>query len=105
MLKNGTKFVWSEEAETAFLDIKSRLTSRPILRPPDFSRPFCIAVDASDVARRMSISGHRRYRTSCCLPEKEIQQPPEKNYLWLKKRLLLSFWQHVHSLSSTLARL
>ena len=42
--------MWSEEAEAAFLDIKSRLTSRPILRPPDLSRPFCIAVDASDVA-------------------------------------------------------
>jgi len=44
MLKKGTKFVWSEDAEAAFLDIKSRLTSRPILRPPDFSRPFCIAL-------------------------------------------------------------
>ena len=50
MLKKGIKFVWSEETEAAFLDIKSQLTSRPILRPPDLSRPFCIAVDASDVA-------------------------------------------------------
>ena len=50
MLKKGTKFAWDEEAEAAFLDLKSRLASRPILRPPDFSRPFCIAVDASDVA-------------------------------------------------------
>ena len=50
MLKKGIKFVWSEEAEAAFLDIKSWLTSRPILRPPDLSRPFCIAVDASDEA-------------------------------------------------------
>ena len=50
MLKKGTKFVWDDDAEAAFLDLKSRLASRPILRPPDFSRPFCVAVDASDVA-------------------------------------------------------
>lgn len=50
MLKKGTKFVWDIEAEAAFLDLKSRLASRPILRPPDFSRPFSIAVDASAVA-------------------------------------------------------
>jgi len=42
--------VWDDEAEAAFLDLKSRLASRPMLRIPDFSRPFCIAVDASDVA-------------------------------------------------------
>ena len=50
LLKKGARFVWDEEAEAAFLDLKSRLASRPILRPPDFSRPFCVAVDASDVA-------------------------------------------------------
>ena len=50
LLKKGTKFVWDNETEAAFLELKSRLASRPILRPPDFTRPFCIAVDASDVA-------------------------------------------------------
>ena len=50
MLRKGTKFIWSEDAEKAFVDIKSRLASRPILRPPDFTQPFAIAVDASAVA-------------------------------------------------------
>ena len=36
--------------DKAFLDLKSRLASKPILRPPDFERPFSVAVDASDVA-------------------------------------------------------
>lgn len=47
MLKKGQKFSWSIEAEKSFLDLKSRLASRPILRPPDFDKPFCMAVDAS----------------------------------------------------------
>jgi hypothetical protein len=43
-------FEWSKEAEAAFLDLKSRLGSRPILRPPNFTLPFAIAVDASNMA-------------------------------------------------------
>jgi hypothetical protein len=50
MLKKNAKFEWSEEAQKAFVDIKSRLASQPILRPPDFAKPFCLAVDASDRA-------------------------------------------------------
>jgi len=47
LLKKGQKFKWSDEADKAFVDLKSRLASRPILRPPDFDKPFCMAVDAS----------------------------------------------------------
>ena len=50
MLKKGAKFQWTPETESAFLDLKSRLASKPILRPPDFQIPFCLAVDASAVA-------------------------------------------------------
>ena len=50
LLRKGVKFCWTTEAEIAFLDLKSRLASRPILRPPNFTLPFAMAVDASDVA-------------------------------------------------------
>jgi len=50
LLKKGVKFVWTPEADAAFLDLKSRLATRPILRPPDYSFPFCMAVDASELA-------------------------------------------------------
>ena len=32
------------------MDLKSRLATQPILRPPDFGQPFSLVVDASDVA-------------------------------------------------------
>jgi hypothetical protein len=32
------------------LEIKSRMISQPILRPPDFDLPFSCSVDASNVA-------------------------------------------------------
>lgn len=50
LLRKGVKFVWTEQTQRAFLDLKSRLASRPILRPPDFDLPFIVAVDASNVA-------------------------------------------------------
>jgi len=50
LLKKGVKFRWTSEADTAFLDLKSRLATRPILRPPDYSLPFCMAVDAFELA-------------------------------------------------------
>ena len=50
LLLKGVRFIWTERAEQSFLDIKSRLASRPVLIPPNFSKPFIIAVDASDIA-------------------------------------------------------
>jgi hypothetical protein len=50
MLKKNTTFVWNENAKAAFLQVKSLLASDPILTPPDFTKPFQMAVDASDLA-------------------------------------------------------
>jgi transposase InsO family protein len=47
LTKKGIPFKWSSEAENAFIELKSRLASRPILIPPDFDKQFCVAVDAS----------------------------------------------------------
>jgi hypothetical protein len=50
LLKKGTKFEWNNQTEQAFLDIKSRLASQPVLIAPDFDKPFIVGVDASDTA-------------------------------------------------------
>jgi len=51
MLKKNVRFQWTPEKEKAFLDLKSRLATQPILRPPDYTLRFCLAVDdASGVA-------------------------------------------------------
>ena len=43
-------FAWSSEAESAFVDLKQRFTSAPVLVYPDPAVPFLVEVDASDVA-------------------------------------------------------
>jgi len=47
MLKKNKKFEWTEAAQRAFVDLKSRLASRPILKSPDYNKQFLLAVDAS----------------------------------------------------------
>ena len=56
LTKNGVKFEWGEEQQRAFDDIKTALTSAPLLALPDVegardgSRPFRVDTDASDKA-------------------------------------------------------
>ena len=47
LCKKNVVFCWTEAAQRAFVDLKSRLASRPILRAPDYEKPFILAVDAS----------------------------------------------------------
>lgn len=47
--KKSQKIHWNEEAEVAFNKIKQSLISAPILATPDFSKPFVIQCDASNV--------------------------------------------------------
>lgn len=49
LLKKRSKFVWSKEAQDAFLDIRSCLVTSPILSCPDFTKPFVVSCDASGV--------------------------------------------------------
>ena len=49
LFKKGTDYEWGEAQVKAFEDLKSRLISAPILSYPDFSKPFVIVADASDV--------------------------------------------------------
>lgn len=41
------KFRWTEECELAFVTIKERLTTAPVVTWPDFSKPFDVHRDAS----------------------------------------------------------
>lgn len=49
LLRKKQKFVWTEEAQAAFDDIRSCLIKAPILSCPDFDIPFVVSCDASGV--------------------------------------------------------
>ena len=49
LLKKDRCFVWSRECQVAFDKVKRLLISSPVLVAPNFSKPFILTIDASDV--------------------------------------------------------
>ena len=47
-LKGKDKFLWTEDCHAAFSKIKAILSNEPILKSPDFTKPFKLMTDASD---------------------------------------------------------
>ena len=48
--KGNEPFQWTDEANKAFIKIKKKLSSSPVISFPDFSLPFSLTTDASDRA-------------------------------------------------------
>ena len=42
-------FAWSEEHQKVFEELKSKITQNPVLALPDYSKPFILTTDASDL--------------------------------------------------------
>jgi hypothetical protein len=47
LLKSNTLFVWSDKCEASFQELKTRLTTTPVLTLPDVSKDFVVYCDAS----------------------------------------------------------
>ena len=50
LLMKDVQFVWSEACQTTFFKLKEKLSIAPILRGPNWTLPFHISSDASDIA-------------------------------------------------------
>jgi len=48
LLQKQRKFMWSKDCQSAFEKVKS-LLSAPVLKAPDFEKPFKLQFDASDI--------------------------------------------------------
>ncbi|KAJ9561319.1 hypothetical protein OSB04_006479 [Centaurea solstitialis] len=50
LLEKDAPFIFNEECNNAFENLKNQLTNAPIMVPPDWNQPFEIMCDASDYA-------------------------------------------------------
>jgi len=58
--KGGAKanFFWSESQQKAFIELKYRLCTTPVLALPDLQQPFEVETDASDYAIGAVLTQH-----------------------------------------------
>ena len=56
-----TNFTWTPKAESAYQDLKTRLSSAPVLTLADPEKQFVVEVDASDMEIRAVLSQERNY--------------------------------------------
>jgi hypothetical protein len=47
LLKKNQRFVWTAKCDSSFIELKSRLTTAPVLVLPDIHKSFNIYCDAS----------------------------------------------------------
>ena len=50
LLEKDAKFVWDEDWQRSFEELKAYLTTAPIVRAPNWKLPFEVMCDASDLA-------------------------------------------------------
>ena len=50
LLKKDQKFLWTDDCQKAFDELKRRFTEEPVLMMPDQMKPFQIETDASKYA-------------------------------------------------------
>jgi len=50
LLKKNVPYTWNDKTKTAFVTLKSLLTTEPLLQYPDFTRPFVLTTDTSNDA-------------------------------------------------------
>ena len=48
LTRKGVPWNWSEECDAAFESLRSACLANTILAAPDYTKPFCVAGDASD---------------------------------------------------------
>lgn len=53
LLRKKSAFIWSEQFQNAFMQLKTALVSPPILFFPEFNKPFHLYTDASGIAIAM----------------------------------------------------
>ncbi|XP_066518865.1 uncharacterized protein [Hoplias malabaricus] len=83
---------WTPEAEAAFEQLKACLTSEPVLRSPDFNRPFRVQTDASERGLGAVLVQDFNGEEHPVLYISRKLTPPEQRYAALEREALAIKW-------------
>ena len=102
LLKKALSKIWDEHCYRAFEELKRRLTSAPVLKFPEFKKPFEVHTDASDFAIGGVLiqEGRPVAFESKKLPDVERRWPTHEKEMWAVVHCL-KLWQHYLGLEYT----
>ena len=88
LTQQNTQFIWSESCQNAFLELKRRLTSAPILALPRSDCDFIVDTDASDFAIGAVLSQIQQGKEVVIAYSSRTLSKSERNYCTTRKELL-----------------
>ena len=68
LLKKDIRFVWTDGCQKSFEELRSKLRTYPVLRPPNWEKPLHVFCHASKVAVGSALcqsTGEKK--STCCL--------------------------------------
>ena len=96
LTERGREFIWTTECEAAFLKLKSRLVSAPILAFPDFTKMFILDTDASQSGVGAVLSQLHDGQERVVAYASRVLSKAERQYSVTRKELLavVTFVKH-----------
>lgn len=92
LLKKSTKWSWTESQEEAFLGLKQKLTTTPILACPDFGKPFVLQVDASDDGLGAALTQKKDGKENVIGYASRLLSDSERKFTVTEKECLALVW-------------
>ena len=92
LLEKPTTWHWTPECQAAFLELKHRLVSAPVMAYPNFHQPFTVSADASDHGLGAVLSQEQGGASRAIVYASRSLTKGERNYSATKKELLAIVW-------------
>ena len=96
LLMKGVKFLWSDECQVAFEQLRDALLTAPILSYPDFQERFSLFTDASNAGLGAVLSQFINGEEKAIAFASRSLKPHERKYATIERECLAIVWGIKH---------
>ena len=89
LLEKDAKFSWEKDCQKSFEELKSHLTTAPIVREPNWQLPFEVMCDASDLAIGVVLGQREGGKPDVVYYARKTLNEAQRNYTTTEKELLV----------------
>ena len=88
LLEKDAKFIWDEDCQKSFEELKAYLTTTPIMTAPNWKLPFEVMCDASDLAIGAVLGQRKEEKPYVVYYASKTLNEAKRNYTTTEKELL-----------------